>query len=311
MKDNILITGGFGFIGSHIANTLTDMKDCGVTVFDIRAPNNHENPNIYFVQGDVFDTDELVKILRDREITSLIHMVGLASIPDCRKDPNLSFRLNLSSVHYILEAMRLCDVSRLIFPSTAAVYGVTNGPKVNENAIPKPHSVYGCHKLGAETLIRGYMQNYGLDATILRIFNVYGDLNSEQGVTSLFIRGAMAGKPLVISGGEQLRDFVFLDDVMNAFVRSLKAAEVSQKTINVGSGVGISVKEIAEMVRQGFPAVEINYQSSNIGEYNVYADNSQLRTLLGFDPIDPRVGIPRFIKECKLRFGTARAPGLA
>jgi len=205
--------------------------------------------------------------------------------------------------------MRLCDVKRLIFPSTAAIYGATNGPKVNENASPKPTSVYGCHKLGAEMLIRGYTENYGLDATVLRIFNVYGDLNAEQGVTSLFIRTAITGKPITVNGGEQLRDFVFLNDVVKAFMKALDIANASKKTINVGSGVGVSIKEIAEMVRQSFPSVEVKYEPSNGGEYSIYADTSRLRTLLEFDPINPREGLLRFIKECKLKGESARASG--
>jgi len=307
MEGNVLVTGGSGFIGSYIANALTGKKCCEVTVYDIRAPNKAKNRNISLVRGDIFDLDGLTKILREREITHIIHMVGLASIPDCRKDPNLSFRLNLSSVHFVLEAMRLCDVKRLIFPSTAAVYGATNGPKLNENTSPKPASVYGCHKLGAEMLLRAYMENYGLDATILRIFNVYGDLKAEQGFTSLSIRNAIAGKPIIVSGGEQLRDFVFLNDVVKAFVKSLSITDMSQRIINVGSGVGVPIREIAEMIRQSFPSVEIHYEPSNVGEYSIYADVSNLKSVLGIDPLDPRVGIPKFVKECKLKRGSAKA----
>jgi UDP-glucose 4-epimerase len=297
LEANVLITGGLGFIGSHIADALSDQTKGKVVVYDIRA-RDQKSENVVTVHGDVFDSGGLLRVMRDQEVDSVIHMVGLASIPDCKENPEDSFRLNVSSVHRILEAMRLCDVKRLVFPSTAAVYGATNGPKVDEKVAPSPTTVYGCHKLAAELLIRGYAENYGFNPTILRIFNVYGDLNKEQGVISQFLRSSLAGKPIVVMGGDQLRDFVFLNDVVEAFIKSLNDVASYRKTINIGSGVGVSIKEIAEMIRQKFPKVKILYKPACRGEYSIYADVSQMKNLLGCVPTHPKVGIPRFIKKC-------------
>lgn len=297
LKGNVLITGGLGFIGSHIVDSLSGETEHKIVAYDIQA-QDCEDANVVTVRGDIFDSDKLLKIVRDQEISSVIHMVGLASIPDCRENPDTSFRLNVASVHSILEVMRRCDVKRLVFPSTAAVYGATNGPKVNEKTVPSPTTIYGCHKLAAELLIRGYAENYSFDPTILRIFNVYGDLNKEQGVISHFLRKAMAGEPIVVKGGDQLRDFVFLDDVVEAFIKSLNGAASYRKTINVGSGVGVSIKEIAEMVKQWFPDVKILYESACKGEYDIFADVSRMKNLLGYVATRPEVGIPRFIEKC-------------
>ncbi|RLI44626.1 hypothetical protein DRO69_06945 [Candidatus Bathyarchaeota archaeon] len=298
MSGNILITGGLGFIGSHIASTLDGVPGLTVLVYDVQAGETAlENGSN--IMGDIFDFDRLVEVIRDQDVSKIVHMIGLASIPNCEKSPDLSFKLNVSSVQNTLEAMRITDTKRLIFPSTAAVYGITNGPKLSELAEPKPTSVYGCHKLVAELLIQEYAENYGFDVTILRLFNVYGDLEKEQGVISLFVKRALVNKPLIIRGGEQLRDFVHLNDVVEAFVQTLDNEATYGEIINVGSGVGMAIREVAEIVKHSFPKVEVKYKPPNKREYSIYADISKMKALLDCNTLDPREGIPAFVEECK------------
>lgn len=292
------MAGGSGFIGSHIVDVLSETPESTVLVYDIQARNDRVG-NVVRVRGDVFDLDRLVKVMKEQNVVNVIHMVGLASIPGCRKSPDVSFRLNVSSVQKMLEAMRICDAEHLVFSSTAAVYGITNGPKVSERVKPKPTSIYGSHKLAAELLIRGYAENYGLDTTILRIFNVYGDLKMEQGVVSLFVRRALKHKPIILRGGEQLRDFVYLDDVVESFIQSLENVAAYQKVINVGSGVGVSIKEVAGMVKENFPEIEVMVEPPSRREYSIYADVSRMKTVLNSDAVNPRLGIPIFVEKCK------------
>lgn len=298
LKENVLITGGLGFIGSHIIDALGQNTEHQTVTYDVQTPDSGKG-NVVMIRGDVFDSAKLQKTMRDQEITRVIHMVGFASIPGCNEKPGASFRLNVSSVHSILEAMRVCDVERLVFPSTAAVYGVTNGPQVSEKAVPCPTTVYGCHKLAAEMLIRGYAESYGFEPTVLRLFNVYGDLDKEQGMISQSLRKAIAGEPIVVNGGNQLRDFVLLSDVVKVFVKSLNDARDYRTATNVGSGVGVSIREIAEMITQSFPNVQILYKPTRKGEYSIYADISRMKTVLGCVATSPNVGIPGFIEECK------------
>jgi UDP-glucose 4-epimerase len=298
LSGNILVAGGLGFIGSRIVSRLASIPELTVLVYDVQAGGTTPE-NVSNVRGDIFDFDKLVEIIRDQDLSNIVHMIGLASIPDCEKSPDVSFKLNVSSVKNILEAMRITDTKRLIFPSTAAVYGLTNGPSLSELAEPKPTSVYGCHKLVAELLIQEYAETYGFDAMILRLFNVYGDLEKEQGVVSLFVRRALANKPLIVSGGKQLRDFVHLNDVVEAFVQSLDNDAAYGEVINVGSGVGLAIREIAEIVKHNFPKVEVRYKPPSKGEYSIYADVAKMRALLGCNTIDPRQGIPVFVEECK------------
>lgn len=305
MENNVLITGGSGFIGSHIVDALGHKPECKITVYDVQPPLER-NSNAALVQGDIFDRDKLLKVMQDQQISSVIHMVGLASITTCRQNPETSYRLNVSSVQSVLEAMRQCDIERLVFPSTAAVYGAANGPKVEEKVSPRPNTIYGCHKLAAEMLIHGYAEVYGLKPTVLRIFNVYGDLDKEQGVISIFVRKTLAGEPIRVKGGNQLRDFILIEDVVEAFVSSLNNGTSRGKVVNVGSGVGVSVKEIAEMVQRAFPKVEIKYEAADNNEYSIYADVSQMTGLLECQATHPKIGIPTFLDSCRLRYlGTA------
>jgi len=298
MSGNILVTGGAGFIGSRIVDTLSKMSKSPVVVYDINAKEDRAE-SVVNITGDIFDSDKLLSVMREEEISRVIHMVGLASIPDCRKNPDLSFGLNVASVHNMLEAMRIADAEHLVFPSTAAVYGDVAKPKVDESIAPRPTSIYGCHKLAAESLIHGYAEDYGINTTVLRIFNVYGDFLKEQGVISHFIRGALEGKPLIVNGGKQLRDFVHLSNVVEAFVNFLDNPAAYGQTINVGSGVGLSISEVARIVHEIFPNTEVTIKLSKNGEYSIYADISKMKNLLGCETIDPRTGIPKFIEECK------------
>lgn len=297
VENKILITGGFGFIGSHIANALSEFTQHEILVYDLNA-NNGKKENITTFQGDIFDSEKLLNVMRVGDVSTVIHMIGLASIPDCEKNPEASSRLNVASVQTVLEAMRLCNTKRIVFPSTAAVYGATNGPQVHEKFEPKPSTVYGSHKLAAEKLILDYAEKYGLQPTILRLFNVYGDLDKEQGVISLFVRKALAAEPLLVTGGDQLRDFVFLKDVVKAFVNTLGTTTGEYEVFNIGSGIGVSINDIAEMVKQHFPKVQIKYEASNGREYSIYADISRMRNALKCTPAPPWTGIPSFIKEC-------------
>jgi len=298
LSGSVLVTGGSGFIGSHIVDHLAEAAESKVVVYDVNVAENGVGRALS-VRGDVFDSERLLEVMREHGVSKVVHMVGLASIPDCRANPDASFRLNVSSVHSVLEAMRVSDVEQLVFPSTAAVYGDVEKPRVTEGVEAKPTSIYGWHKSAAEALIRGYARDYGVKATILRIFNVYGDFLMEQGVISTFVRRALEGKPLIVNGGDQLRDFVHLNNVVEAFIRCLGNPAAYQKTINVGSGVGVSISEIARMVHETFPHTEVVYNSLENGEYSIFADISEMRNILGGETLNPRVGIPDFVEKCK------------
>lgn len=301
LAKNVLIAGGAGFIGSYIVNALSCDSKVSVCIYDVTV-NNYKRGNISAVQGDIFNFGQLVRVMRHCEISSVVHLIGNPSIPSCRENPNLSFRLNVLSVQNVLEAMRLNDVNNFVFSSTASVYGKVNGLKASEDVSPKPTTVYGFHKLAAESLIKAYSEQYGINSVILRIFNVYGDLDKEQGVISIFIKKALAHEPLFLKGGRQIRDFVEIHDVVKAFIKVVAGTHACKKQIiNVASGVGLPIGEVAEIIKQHFPEVKIEYKPSEGNEYSFYADVSRMKNLLKINPIDPKKGIPRFIEKCKIR----------
>src|SRR2546425_11815225 len=154
----VLVLGGAGFIGRRICSALAERA----VICDVvqQASPDHS----ISVQGDVQDVPRLVELMKRFEITDVVHLVGLPHIPTCQRSPHKSFGLNLGSVSSALEAMRLSDVKRITFASTAAVYGRPRSNPVNETSPTNPLSTYGYHKLLAEKLLECYVQNYGLSS---------------------------------------------------------------------------------------------------------------------------------------------------
>lgn len=277
----VLLTGGAGYIGSFIIEELVN-RGYEVVVFDISIKDiSAKKGKIKYIKGDIFDTGSIEDVVSECDV--VIHMIGLPHVPKAQSNPMLSFKLNIQSVQHILEAMRRKDVDRIIFPSSSAVYGITENIPVKEWQQTKPNTTYGYHKLIAEELIKSYKENYGITYTILRLFNVYGGPKA-QGVLNIFVERAKAGEPIVIYGGEQLRDFVYVTDVSRIIVDSLKIENTINEIINVGTGKGRTINEIAELVREFFPGLEIIRKSSSGREYNSIADITKLKKIFGFAP---------------------------
>ncbi len=276
----ILITGGAGYIGSFIVEELVGRGHEAI-VFDISVKDSVKKDNVEYIRGDVFDTRSVEDALAKCDV--VIHMVGLPHVPKAQKNPMLSFKLNVESVQYVLEAMRRNDVKKIILPSSAAVYGITEKIPVKEDYELKPNTIYGHHKLIAEEITKSYKENYGIEYTILRLFNVYGGPQS-QGVLNIFIEKAKLGEPIIIYGGNQLRDFVYVKDVVKIFIDSLKRKDAKNEIINVGSGKGKTINEVAEIVKEFFPNLEIIKRNSDGREYDSIADITKLKRIYEFVP---------------------------
>ena len=283
--------GGSGFIGKEICSALAERA----VIYDV-LPQVSSGRSIS-VQGDVQDVPSLVKVMKHFEITDVIHLVGLPHIPTCQKSPHKSFGLNLGSVGSALEAMRLSDVKKIIFASTAAVYGKPRSNPVGETSPTNPISTYGYHKLLAEKLIQCYAQNYGLSGLVFRIFNVYGgDFKLHEDAISTFIRNAFDGKPLNVNGGNQIRDFIRIDDVSAALLQAIDLDHEGFEILNLGSGIPMPILAVAEIVRRAFAAKVVLDPRILSSHYNIFADNTKLRSSLKLSPSDPVVGIPDFVR---------------
>lgn len=290
---SILVIGGSGFIGSRVTSLL-NRNGIEVISFDI-VRSNFSSENIKIFIGDILNLSSIRRLLFEYDISSIIHLVGLPSIGYCEKNPYFSFELNVLSVQNTLEAMRLADIRKIVFASSAAVYGYQTKTLVKESDPVMPNTIYGYHKLIGEELIKSYSNSYGLNYIILRLFNVYGG-NPQVGkdVISIFIRKALKGEHIIIYGPNKFRDFVHVDDVANMFMKAVKT-DVNNITVNVGTGKIVTLRRIAEIMKRVFPKLKVKYEYPKDDGTGIAADITVARRLFGFSPMDPERSIYNYV----------------
>lgn len=248
---NVLITGGAGFIGSHIAEALV-AQGCHVTVIDNLASGHLKNLNgmndrIQFVEGDIRDEELLSRVTKGCDV--VFHQAAVVSVTQTVAEPVSSTDVNDMGTLKVLDAARKNDVKRVVLASSSAVYGDdTQSPKV-ESMTPKPLSPYAVQKLTNEFYANLYFRLYGLETVCLRYFNVYGPRQDPSspysGVISIFMqKAAGASVPTIYGDGQQTRDFVFVKDVVKANILAATSVDAPGQAFNVGTGVTISIKDL-------------------------------------------------------------------
>ncbi len=245
----ILVTGGAGFIGSHIVDAVVDRND--VRVLDSLSTGSHSNlnPDARLIEGDIRDQETLDAAMEGVDI--VFHKAAMVSVPASVEQPQTCHDVNGTATLNLLEAARAND-SRVVFASSAAIYGHPDEVPISEEAPKRPASPYGLEKLTGDYYTRIYADRYGLETVPLRYFNVYGPRQTGgqySGVISTFLEQARAGKPITVEGdGEQTRDFVHIDDVVQANLRAA-TTEATGTSYNIGTGSNISIRELAETVQ--------------------------------------------------------------
>jgi len=290
----IMVIGGSGFIGSEVVKTLAKNKIETISYDLIQSSTIGENNK--WIRADILELPSIERVFFEYQVDTIIHLVGLPTIDYCEKNPSFSFLLNVLSVQNTLEAMRMADIKRVVFASSASVYGYHRDDPVKEIDPTSPSTIYGYHKVIAEQAIRSYHDSYGIDYVIFRIFNVYGG-NPHMGkdVISIFIRRALKGEPLTVKGPKKFRDFVHINDVAQAFTMATTKDNVSDAIINIGSGVKTSLHRIAEIVRTHFPEMEVKEETTSDDGTGLQADISLARDMLGFAPKGPEEGISTYV----------------
>jgi nucleoside-diphosphate-sugar epimerase len=283
-EKKILITGGSGFIGNHLAQKFFQ-EDYNVTIFDLNFPDNKE---IDFFKGDLFNLISLKDAVSDKDV--IIHLVGLADVGIAQKNPMKSFQLNVVSLQNVLEACKNED-KKIVFPSSAAVYGVTDDLPIKENFALRPTNIYSWHKMICEKLIKSYKENYRLNYVILRLFNVYG--RGNKGVMDVFLDMAKEDKLIETFGPYQYRDFVYAGDVAEAIYRSVVYDKAVNRIINIGSGKGTQIRELFDIIRELLPNIAWKEIKSEFDMYDSISDITLAKILLDFKPNYSR----EFIKE--------------
>lgn len=288
-----VVTGGCGFIGSHVVRELLKQGH-EITVIDNLETGKRENipDTVAFIQADIRNYEEIAKHIQEDDV--IFHLAALTSVPGSIENPLAYHETNIRGTYNILEAARSKNAKGVIFSSSAAVYGNKEG-MVDENTPPCPMSPYGLQKLMGEALAKMYSELFSLPTVALRYFNVYGKGNHEEGsyapVTARFLKTTREGKLLPIVGdGTQTRDFVHVEDVARANVLAIKFIEEKKNDVfNICSGIGTSVISIAETIggeKEFLPArQEIKHSCG---------DPTKALKLLGFSP---SISLEEGIKE--------------
>ncbi|MGI8918073.1 MAG: SDR family oxidoreductase [Pyrinomonadaceae bacterium] len=293
-----LVTGGAGFIGSHIAAALV-ANGARVRIIDDLSTGYRENVNevggdVDFVHASLADEKSLRKALEDVEL--VFHQAAIPSVPRSVENPRQTHIASVDSTFFLLDAARQMKVRRIVYAASSSAYGdQPTLPKV-EDMLPDPLSPYAVAKLVGEYYAQVFSRVYGLETVSLRYFNVFGprqDPSSQySGVISRFIAALLSGEqPVIYGDGEQSRDFTYIANVVEA---NLKAAETTKgigKVINVANGERITLNELLKEVQSltGKTDVSVDYRAARAGDVlHSLADITRARELLGFEP---RVGL--------------------
>jgi UDP-glucose 4-epimerase len=284
----ILVTGGAGFIGSHLVKALVE-AGYSVRVLDNLSTGSLENLrglSLDFIKGDVRNYDEVEKAVEGME--AVVHLAALIDVSESVEKPLDYLEVNVKGTLNVARASR--NVDTVIFSSSCAVYGEPEKLPIDEDHRLNPKSPYAASKAGGEAYIISYANLYGYRPVILRFFNVYGPKQSRaySGVITEFIKRAARGDPPIIYGdGEQTRDFIHVKDAVDAVVRSLKSN--ASGIYNIGSGKATKISELAYLVLK---TMNINalpvYMPPRPGDIrNSVADIKKAKEELYFEPKIP------------------------
>ncbi|MCE7983331.1 MAG: NAD-dependent epimerase/dehydratase family protein [Caldilinea sp. CFX5] len=300
----ILITGGAGFIGSHLANQLHHQGHFVRVLDDLSSGDPTKLPTgINFSRGDVRDIPKLWSLLQGVEV--VYHLAARVSVPASVLYPREYNDVNVGGTVALLEACRDVGVRRVILASSATIYGNQIQQPVHEEMAPQPTVPYAVSKLAAEQFLFIIGRLAGFETVALRIFNAYGPGQPlppvHAPVIPQFMHQILGGGSVVVQGdGSQTRDFVFIDDVVKALMATADAAGVDQQIINIGSGLEITVNTLIERIAQTVERkanILYNRETSG-GVARLVADLSKARRLLGYTPaVDIATGLQRLLQR--------------
>ena len=298
-----LITGGAGFIGSHLADALIQ-AGARVRIIDDLSTGHRENieeisGDIEFVHGSITDPKALSRALQDVEL--VFHEAAIPSVPRSVENPRATHESSVNGTFSLLLAARDQKVRRMIYAASSAAYGDQPDLPKREDMLPSPLSPYAVAKLVCEYYCQVFSRVYGVETVSLRYFNVFGprqDPSSEySGVISRFISALLSGeRPIIYGDGEQTRDFTYISNVVAANFAAAEAPQAVGKVINVASGVRVSLNSLLETLKQltGHDDVQPQYAEPRKGDVrDSLADISLARSFLSYEP---QIGLKEGLK---------------
>jgi len=289
----VLVTGGAGFIGSHIADYLLE-KGHDITILDDLSTGSEQNirhilDRVKFIRGSICDPETLDRAMDGAEY--VLHQAALPSVPRSISDPLTTNRVNVEGTLLVLLAARRCGVRRVVFASSSSIYGNAGDLPRRETDAPQPLSPYAVAKLAAENYCRAFCNVFQLETVSLRYFNVFGPRQKPHSnyaaVIPSFIMALLHGKPPVIYGdGENSRDFTFVENVARAALLAMEKPGIAGEVFNIACGCRTNLKQLAEMLNKivGTNIAPI-FSDPRPGDVrHSQADISKAKQLLGYQP---------------------------
>lgn len=286
-----LITGGAGFIGSHLSRRLLELGN-KVYIIDNLLTGLKENipDGSVFIKGDISNPKDIKKI-PDKDYDCLFHLAAQSSGELSHENPKIDLLTNAYGAILLLGFAQDKSIPRFIYSSSMAVYGDVLKNPVTENTHTNPKSFYGISKLASEHYLRN---TNGLDVTIFRLFSAYGPgqnlANMKQGMVSIYLSYLLKNRPIHVKGKkDRFRDFIYIDDVIDAFIRSIDDKKTFGKTYNLGTGIKTTVEKLIDKMLQVFDKFDSNYKVIYKGgtpgdQYGLYADIAQICKDLDWRP---------------------------
>lgn len=296
----VLVTGGAGFIGSHLVDGLIN-NDHQVFVVDNLSSGKLKNVNkkARLIEEDI-KSEKFVELLGKVKPEIIFHFAAQSSISVSFKNPQEDFQINLISTMKLLEKAQTISVKKIIFASSAAIYGEAKRIPLSESQPKDPISFYGTSKLCSEFLIINFFKRFKIPYTTLRFANVYGprqNSESEGGVVAIFINNLLKKRPLIISGdGSQTRDFIYVADVIDACIKSQSEKVVGE--FNVGTSRQTSINKLSQLITNLYhngERVEKTYEKSKFSQVKQSCLSfNKLQKIIGFEP---KVGLGEGISK--------------
>jgi UDP-glucose 4-epimerase len=307
MSDSpVLITGGAGFIGSHLADALLAQGHAVRVLDDLstgkRSNLPMENPLVELIVGDVADADLVARAAQGCK--AVVHLAAIASVQASVDDPVRTHQSNFIGTLNVCEGMRKAGIKRVVFASSAAVYGNNGeGEAITEDTSKAPLTPYASDKLSSEHYLDFYARQHGLEPAIFRFFNIFGPRQDPSspysGVISIFAERAEKGLPITVFGdGEQTRDFFYVGDVVKLLSQALELPNVAQGAVNVGLNKATSLNQLLQALTEVIGKQSaVTYQPARSGDIRHSRANNQ-RLLERFtleEPTPLKVGLSRLL----------------